>query len=106
MTMTYDLRLKNSYDHVFRIFPIFFRFFLLHCVKCVVYVTFFTRKTPISENNSLMTPFFQFVLSRCPTNTTSLNFGGDGCMGRPHLKFWGGPSPQFPLNSIATTKIC
>jgi len=45
--------------------PMFFRFFLsfsdfpyLYCVKCrSLYDPFCTRKTPISENNSLMTPF-------------------------------------------------
>src|SRR6218665_3722232 len=24
-------------------------------------------------------------------------YWGDQCMAVPHLKFWGGPSPQFPL---------
>ena len=38
----------------------------------VVYDPFFTRKTTISEKNSLTTPFFTlFVLSRASDKTTS-----------------------------------
>src|SRR6218665_3269772 len=46
-----------------------------------------------------MTPFFtQFVLSHASDNTVGyfLKYWGDGCMGRPHLKFFGRPSPSPP----------
>ena len=56
----------------------------------VVYDPFFTRKTTISEKNSLTTPFFTlFVLSRASDNTTSQNIGGRMHGPSPHLKFWG-----------------
>src|SRR6218665_691217 len=75
-------------DHVFQIFNIF-------TLLNFLYDHFFTTKSRISQNNSLMTPFFTlFLLSRTSNNTTSQNNGGaDGCMGRPHLESWGHQSP-------------
>src|SRR6218665_548165 len=86
---------------VFLIFPFFFQILRIFTVLNVVYDPFFTRKTTISEKNSLTTPFFiLFVLSRPSDNTTSQNIGGDGCMGRPPTtNFLGGPSPPVPPRS-------
>src|SRR6218665_4158491 len=59
-----------------------------------VFYRFFTRKKPISENNSLMT---HFLLCSCfrthPTNTTSQNIGVTDAWAVPHLKFWGDRPP-------------
>ena len=63
----------------------------------VIYDPFFTRKTLIAENNSLMTPFFTlFVLSRTSDNTTSQNIGGTDAWAVPHLKFLGDHPPVTP----------
>src|SRR6218665_3636839 len=81
-------------DQVFLIFPFFFKILCIFTVLNVEYDPFFTRKTTISENNSLTTPFFTlFVLSRASDNTTSQNIGGDGCMGHPPPQILGGQSP-------------
>ena len=61
---------------------------------------FLTRKptTGTSQKNFFMTPFFTlFVFSRASDNTTSENIGGTDAWAVPHLKFLGGPFPQFPL---------
>ena len=78
------------------IFPFFSQILRIFTVLNVVYDPFFTRKTTISENNSLMTPFFiLFVLSRASDNTTQ-NIGGTDAWAVPHLKFWG-TVPPIPL---------
>src|SRR6218665_2546206 len=41
--------------------------------------------------------FTLFMLSRTSDNTTSQNIGETNAWAVPHLKFWGGPSPQSPL---------
>ena len=85
-----------SHRSDFRSFPIFFKIFHIFGACNVVFHPFFTRKAPISENNSLMTPFLLCSCFRThPTNTQ--NMGGDGCMG-PYLKF-GGTVPQSPPRS-------
>src|SRR6218665_684086 len=83
-------------DHNFRIFPIFHIFAACN----VVFYSFFTRKTPISENNSFTTPFFTlFMLSHASDKHYFSKYWGDGCMGsHPHLKFWG-PAPPVPPRS-------
>src|SRR6218665_1995723 len=60
---------------------------------------FFTGKTPISQNNYLMTPFFTlFMLSHASDkHYFSKYWGRDGCMGRPPPQILRGPSPQSPL---------
>ena len=74
-------------DQVFQIL----RFFTL---LNVVYDLFFTRKSTISEKNSLIAPFFTlFVLSRASNNTTSLNIGGNQYMGRPPPQIFGEDRP-------------
>ena len=40
---------------------IFFKIFHIFAASNVVYDSFFTRETPISENNSLLSPFFYSV---------------------------------------------
>src|SRR6218665_2185724 len=73
----------------------FFQIFHIFTVSNVVHDSFFTRKTRISEINSLITPFLTlFVLLRASHNTTSQNTGEtDAWPSPPHPKFWGGPSP-------------
>src|SRR6218665_360788 len=64
----------------------------------ISYVTLH-EKNPISENNSLMTPFLLCSYFRAhPTNTTSQNISGNGCMGRPPTSNWGGGVPPVPLD--------
>ena len=86
-------------DHVFQIFPVFFEIFYIFTLWNVVYdPPFFTRKTPISENNSFIAPFFTlFVLSRTSDNTTSQNIGGTDTWAIPPPQILGGPSPSLPL---------
>src|SRR6218665_2358829 len=65
-----------------------------------IYDPFFTRKTTISEKNSLIRPFFTlFVLSRRASDiTTPLNIGGTNAWAVPHLKFFFcGGVPQSAL---------
>src|SRR6218665_1091561 len=64
----------------------------------VVSDPFFTRKTPISENNSLMTPFLLCSCFRThPTNTTSQNIGGtDAWAVLPTSNFGGTVFPVPP----------
>ena len=86
-------------DHDVRICPLFFKMFHNFPACNVVYNHFLTRKTPISENNSLMTRFY--LLCSCfrthPTNTTSQNVGGTDAWTVPHLKiFWGDRPPRSP----------
>src|SRR6218665_2853303 len=83
-------------DQVFLIFPFFFQNLRISqlTVLNVVYDPFFTRKTTISEKNSLTTLFFTlFVLSRASENTTSQNIGGTDAWAVPHLKFCGDRPP-------------
>ena|SRR6218665_1350977 len=67
----------------------------LFSVLNVVYDPFFTRKTTISKKNSLIRPFSYYV-SRASDNTTSLNIGGNQCMGRPPPQIWR-TVPSVPL---------
>ena len=83
--------------------PWFSDFFYLfqdspHLSCNVVYGPFFTRKTLISENDSLMTHFFLCSCFRTHLrNTTSQNIGGDGCMGRSPTSNFLGDRPPVPL---------
>src|SRR6218665_537810 len=82
-------------DQAFLIFRIF-------TVLNVVYDPFFTRKTTISEKNSLMTPFLKtlFVLSRASDNTTFQNIGGtDAWAVPPTSNFIGGTVSLCPPRS-------
>src|SRR6218665_3220322 len=78
--------------------PGFSDFYSLYCVK-FVYDPFFTRKSTISEKNSLTTPFFLLCSSFRARPTTLLLkiLGRTNAWAVPHLKFLGGPSPQSPL---------
>src|SRR6218665_1359644 len=74
-------------DHVFRHFGF----------PYLLYDPFFTTKTPISENNSLMTPFYSVRAFARIRQTLLLNLLGGRMRGpSPHLKF-GGIVPQSPL---------
>ena len=70
-------------DRDFRIFPIFLKIFHIFAACNVVYDPFFTRKTPIFEKSSLMTPFLLCSCFRThPTHYFS-KYWGAGCMGLP-----------------------
>src|SRR6218665_725813 len=79
-------------DHIFYDFP------CLYCVKCdITYMALSSReKLTISEKNSFVhdTFFTLFLLLHACDNVTSLNIGGRMHGPSPHLKFFGGPSPQ------------
>src|SRR6218665_1316519 len=83
--------------HFYTRFLVIDQVFLILCiftVSTVVYDPFFTRKSTISEKNSLTPIFFTlFELSRPSHNTNSQNIGGTNAWAVPHLKFWGGQSP-------------
>src|SRR6218665_853998 len=81
-------------DQVFQIL----RFFTL---LNVVYNPFFTRKTTISEKNSLIRPFFYSVrtFACIRQHYFSKYLGGTNAWAIPHLKFLGGPSLQCPPRS-------
>src|SRR6218665_1119781 len=81
-------------DQVFQIL----RFFTVLNVVCD---PFFTRKTTISQKNSLISPFFTlFVLSRTSYNTTSLNIGGTNAWAVPAPQFFCADRPHSPHNSL------
>ena len=70
-------------------FPFLFPHFpYMFTMLNVVYDHFLTRKTQF---------FTLFMLSRTFDNMTSQNIGGTNAWAVPHLKFWGGQSPQSPL---------
>src|SRR6218665_1181903 len=82
----------------------FFRFclssltFSISVLCAMSYHPFFTRKTAISENNSLITSFFTlFVLSRASDKHYFSKYWGDGCMGRPPSQIFWGAVPKSPL---------
>src|SRR6218665_389597 len=86
-------------DQVFQIFPFVFQILRIFTLLNVVYDPFFTRKSAISENNSLTTPFFTlFVLSRASDNTTSPNIEGTDAWAVPTSNF-GGTVPPVPPRS-------
>ena len=91
--------LMTFFNKVYRIFPFFSHIFRIFTMLNVVYDPFFTRKSAISENNSLTTPFFTlFVLSRASDNTTSPNIGETDAWAVPTSNF-GGTVPQSPPRS-------
>src|SRR6218665_1353976 len=70
-------------DLVLQIFPFFSHIFRMFTMSNVVYDTIF-------HSVHAFTHIRQHYFSKY--------WGGDQCMGGPpHLKFWGGPSPQSPL---------
>ena len=82
-------------DHVFQIFPIFFPY--IYCLKCHIWPSFFTRKNPISENNSLMTPFLLYYYCRVHQTTLLLKILGGQIHGPSPTSNFGGdrlPSPS------------
>src|SRR6218665_280401 len=78
-------------NQVFRIFP------YLYSVN-IICDPFFTRKTPISENNSFTTLFYSVCAFAHIRQHYFSKLWGDGCMGRPPTSiFLGGPSPSVPI---------
>src|SRR6218665_3769634 len=85
-------------DKVFLIFPFIFQILRIYTVLNVVYDPFYTRKTTISQKNSLTTPFFYSVrtFARIRQHYFS-KYWVDGCMRRPPTSnIFGGTSPQSP----------
>src|SRR6218665_1232041 len=83
--------------HFYTRFLVIDQVFLILCiftVSTVVYDPFFTRKSTISEKNSL-TPIFLLCSSfhAHPTTLILKILGGTNAWAVPHLKFWGGQSP-------------
>src|SRR6218665_147812 len=69
------------------------------------YMTLDSQKTTISEKNSLMTPFLLCSYFRAHP-TLLLKILGDGCMGRPHLKFFlGDRFPSSPRSPPLTKSL-
>src|SRR6218665_2554547 len=70
--------------------PGFSDFTFLYCIKCPIGLRpILHKKTTISEQNSLIRPFFTlFVLLRASDNNTSLNIWRTNAWAVPHLKFW------------------
>jgi len=63
----------------------------------IIYDPFFTRKTPISENNSLTTPLFYSVRTFTRIRqTTSQNIGGTDAWAVPTSNFRG-TVPPVPI---------
>ena len=70
-------------------FPFLFPNFPYLTMLNVVYDPFLKGKTPFF---TLFMRIQQHYFSK---------YWGDGCMDRPHLKFWGGPSTQFPYYGLS-----
>src|SRR6218665_902514 len=74
--------------------PGFSDFPYLYCVKCRIYDPFFTRKSTISEKNSVMTPFLLCSYFRAhPTTLTLKILGGTDAWAVPQPQFLGGTAP-------------
>src|SRR6218665_1478607 len=87
-------------DDLFLVIDQGFQILLFFTVLNVVYDTFFTRKSTISKNNSLIRPYFLLCLYfRASDNTTSLNIGGTNAwdVPPPQICFGGTVPPVFPL---------
>ena len=93
---------KNSDDlflvinQVFQILCVFIAVSLLYQMS---YMTLSSQqKALFQQKNSLTTPIFSSLQAFAPIPQHYFSkYWGDQCMGHPHLKFLGGPSPQSPL---------
>src|SRR6218665_1185003 len=85
-------------DHIFKIFPCFSQIFPIFAIDVlnVIFDPFLTRKTPF---------FTLLILSSASDNTTSLNIGGDQCMGYPPTSNFGGTVPPRPP-PLLPPKLC
>src|SRR6218665_70410 len=84
----------------FQIFPVFFQIFHIFTVCDVIYDPFYTRRTPISENNSLNYTFFYSVraFARIRQNYSKY-WGGADAWAVPTSNFFvvgGGVHPSPP----------
>ena len=77
-------------------FLMVFQIFRIFIVLNVVYDPFFTRKTTISEKNSLMTPFLLCSYFRAHPTTQLLKIFGGRMHGPSPTSNFGGPSPPGP----------
>src|SRR6218665_162975 len=91
---------KNFSFHaqIFQIFSIFFRFYISLLCEMLYRPNdpFFMRKNPISENNSLMTPFLHFSYFRAHPTTLLLKIFGGRMHGPPPNSNFGGTVPSLP----------
>src|SRR6218665_434082 len=84
-------RKKNSFRRL--------KFLMTSSLVIDPYDSFLDEKPLFQKQNSFMAPFLtRFVLSHASNNTTFQNIVGDGCIGVPHLKFWGRTVPSPPLS--------
>src|SRR6218665_478611 len=74
-------------------------FACLFCVlKCDIgydtYMTLSSREKPLFHKKNFLdnTPFYSVRTFARIRQHNFTKYWGDGCMGRPHLKFWGRPS--------------
>src|SRR6218665_1874138 len=90
---------KLSDDH-FLVIDQDFQILRFFPVLNVVYDPFFTRKTTVSEKNSLIRPFFYFLrtFARIRQHYFS-KYWGHQCMGRPPRQILEGPPPPVPPRS-------
>jgi len=84
----------------------FFRFSISLLPCSVVYDPFFTRKTPVSENNFFITPFFTlFVLSHASDKHYFSKYWGTDAWAVPTSIFWGDRPPSPPRSPPVETAI-
>src|SRR6218665_2793155 len=86
-------------DQVFSDFFYLFQIFHIFALLNVMYDPFFTRKSPISENNYFLDDTFFLLCSyfRAHPTTLLLKILGGGRMHGPSpTSIFGGPSPQSP----------
>src|SRR6218665_2951331 len=81
-------------------FFISFSRFSISLLPVMSYMTLSSQEKPLFHK-IILDDSAPFLLCSCfcthPTNTTSQNIGGDGCMGRPPSQiFLGGPYPSSP----------
>src|SRR6218665_2715254 len=76
-------------DQVFLIFSLFSLIFRIFILLDIVHSPFLTRKTPFS-------PFWRRKFFLVIRQHYISKYWGDECMGRPHLKLWGGRPPVPP----------
>src|SRR6218665_1763231 len=85
-------------DQVFSDFLFLFQILRIFTLLNVVYDHFFTRKSTISEKNSLTTPLFYSVRTFARIRQHYFSKYWDGCMGRPLTSnSLGGRPSQSPL---------
>ena len=83
--------------------------FSISLLPVMSYMTLSSQEKPLFHK-IILDDSAPFLLCSCfcthPTNTTSQNIGGDGCMGRPPSQiFLGGPYPSSPRSPPVVATI-